>query len=129
MRDVDPDCDSAIGIRAEPRVRRPTANLKPGTTTPTTLASTEPPPRGGGRGETRRKKRNVEFRGFSPPEVVHAERWSGEKFVLRRVRARTHSSPALNPLALRITFAEPVQGPMLLGREAHFSLGLMVPMD
>lgn len=68
-----------------------------------------------------------ESRGLSPP--VRVERLSREETIRRDffafVRSRPEKPPPQTvPLCLRLTFAEPVSGPICLGYASHFGLGL-----
>lgn len=70
----------------------------------------------------------VEFRDVGEPAAVTVRPWSRARFRLRRAQGRLGGPPP-TPRELRITFARPVAGPLVLGRYAHFSLGLMAPHD
>lgn len=70
----------------------------------------------------------VEFRALGEPATVTARPWARGRFGLSRA-GRWRGGPPPTPLEVRITFAEPVPGPIALGRHAHFSLGLMLPAD
>lgn len=70
----------------------------------------------------------VEFRGLGEPAKVVVQPWTRGWFRLRRADAQ-RSGPPPSPIEVAVTFAEPIAGPLALGRHAHFSLGLMVPDD
>jgi CRISPR-associated protein Csb2 len=70
----------------------------------------------------------VDFRGRIAPIAVTARPWTGRRCRLLRSDGRRDGPPA-RPLDVRVTFAEPVAGPLVLGRHAHFSLGLMTPAE
>jgi CRISPR-associated protein Csb2 len=77
-------------------------------------------------GQVRREL--VEFRKRGDPATVTVQPWTRGWFRLRRADGR-QGGPPPSPLEVRVTFAEPVAGPLVLGRHAHFSLGLMIPDD
>ncbi len=77
-------------------------------------------------GQVRREL--VEFREQGEPTTVTVRPWTRGWFRLRRADGR-QGGPPPSPLEVRITFAEPVAGPLVLGRHAHLSLGLMTPDD
>ena len=85
-------------------------------------------PRGRNSVEGQVRRELVEFRELREPATVTARPWTGGLFQLRRSDGR-QVAPAPSPLEVRITFEEPVVGPVVLGRHAHFSLGLMRPDD
>jgi CRISPR-associated protein Csb2 len=63
------------------------------------------------------------------PMPMCIEEMAREKLIIRRfpdfIRARQdHAPPQTRPFALRLTFAEPVAGPLCLGYASHFGLGL-----
>ena len=66
-------------------------------------------------------------RGFAEPtevELVRQHHPSWASFRRERDRRRDPDVPALG---IRLTFAEPVQGPIAIGRHSHFGMGLFVP--
>lgn len=85
-------------------------------------------PRGRNSVEGQVRRELVEFRELGEPATVIVRPWTRGWFRLRRADGRQERPPP-SPLELRITFAEPVAGPLVLGRHAHFSLGLMTPDD
>lgn len=67
-------------------------------------------------------------RGLPAPAVVRtpSRDWSA----FRTVRARRdRSRPGLGAHAVQVDFAAPVAGPLALGANAHFSMGLFVPVS
>ena len=70
----------------------------------------------------------VEFRALGEPLTVTARPWARGPFRLSRGDGRS-AGPPPRPFDVEVTFAEPVAGPVVLGRHAHFSLGLMIPND
>lgn len=78
-------------------------------------------------GQVRREL--VDFRGLGEPATITAQSWARGHFGLVRGAGRRRGEPPPRPLELRMTFAQPVAGPIALGRYAHFSLGLMTPDD
>lgn len=85
-------------------------------------------PRGRNSVEGQVRRELVEFRELGEPATVTVRPWTRGWFRLRRADGR-QAGPRPSPLEVRITFAEPVAGPLVLGRHAHFSLGLMTPDD
>lgn len=85
-------------------------------------------PRGRNSVEGQVRRELVEFRRLGDPATVTIDPWTRDRFRLRRV-GEQRGGPRPDPFDLRMTFAEPVSGPLVLGRYAHFSLGLMVPDD
>jgi hypothetical protein len=81
-------------------------------------------PRGRNSVEGQVRRELVEFRGFPDPVAVVAAPRTRDGFRLLR---RGGGDPPPFPHDLRIEFAEPVTGPIALGRHAHFSLGVLVP--
>ena len=80
-------------------------------------------------GEVARLRRElVEFRALGEPLTVTARPWARGPFRLSRGYGRS-AGPPPRPFDVEVTFAEPVAGPVVLGRHAHFSLGLMIPND
>lgn len=71
----------------------------------------------------------VEFRRFAEPESVSSIPWKRGAFRLGRNRDTSRTESPACPFELCLTFAEPVTGPVVLGRHAHYSLGLMVPSE
>lgn len=72
----------------------------------------------------------LERRGLPRPlrvRPVRAERrpWSA----FRRERGQREHRPDLPVLGFEIEFAEPVRGPIALGRNSHFGMGLFLPAD
>jgi CRISPR-associated protein Csb2 len=59
------------------------------------------------------------------PDLTRAMR----HFIRRRGHGRAPQPPMDVGLGLRITFSEPVKGPLLLGYASHFGLGLFAPAD
>jgi len=70
----------------------------------------------------------VDYRGLPRPEAIDLiERdWSHVRTVRR---ARDGSRPSLGRWGIRVRFREAVAGPIVLGANAHFSMGLFVPHD
>ena len=71
-------------------------------------------------------------RGFPTPqiEVLSREQCTEAHFhrFVRVRRNRTKAPPRDHFIGLRLTFPEPVRGPLTLGYAAHFGLGLFVPV-
>ncbi len=66
-------------------------------------------------------------RGFAEPtgvELVRQHHPSWASFRRERDRRRDPDVPALG---IRLAFAEPVQGPIVIGKHSHFGMGLFVP--
>lgn len=70
----------------------------------------------------------VEFRGMPNPESIRCIPQSVGSYVLQRGKGHKRGEPPPCPYDLQITFADPVTGPIALGRHAHFSLGVLVPV-
>lgn len=85
-------------------------------------------PRGRNSVEGQIRRELVEFRALGEPATVTVRPWARGRFRLTRAGG-WRGGPPPTPLEVRITFAEPVAGPIALGRHAHFSLGLMLPAD
>jgi hypothetical protein len=68
----------------------------------------------------------VAYRGLPEPEAVELvdRDWSHVR-TLRRGSDR--SSPGLGRWGVRVRFPDPVAGPIAIGANAHFSMGLLVP--
>jgi CRISPR-associated protein Csb2 len=73
----------------------------------------------------------AQYRNLTPPVVSRMEpgnrlpdRWT---LGFRRYRISENMSKARPGLGLRLEFAEPVAGPLLLGRLSHFGYGIFVP--
>jgi CRISPR-associated protein Csb2 len=86
-------------------------------------------PRGRSSVEGQVRRELVEFRGLPNPESVRCMSRIAGGAHLQRSRGRGRGEPPPRPHELRITFAEPLSGPMALGRHAHFSLGVLVPAE
>ena len=69
----------------------------------------------------------VEFRGMPNPESIRCIPRPVGSYVLQRGKGHKRGEPPRCPYGLQITFADPVVGPIVLGRHAHFSLGVLVP--
>ena len=67
------------------------------------------------------------YRDLPPPVVTRldeGDRWAMD---FRRYRATENMSRSRRGLGLRLEFAEPVAGPLLLGQLSHFGYGIFVP--
>lgn len=77
--------------------------------------------------------RLLEARGWPAPcdvQEVSAGLWAGEPLVWSAFasrRAHGGGERGGGPTGFRLTFAEPVQGPLALGYGAHFGLGVFAP--
>ncbi len=85
-------------------------------------------PRGRNSVEGQVSRELVEFREIGEPAAVTARPWTRGWFRLHRADGG-RGGPPPTPRELLISFARPVAGPLVLGRYAHFSLGLMAPHD
>ncbi len=86
-------------------------------------------PRGHNSVEGQVRRELVEFRGLPNPESVHCVPRIAGGAHLQRSRGHGRGEPPPRPHDLWITFAEPLSGPITLGRHAHFSLGVLVPAE
>jgi CRISPR-associated protein Csb2 len=72
-------------------------------------------------------RRELAHRGFSDDVGVSLERGSWHRF--RSSKAGSSRLDRASLIGVRLTFSEPVDGPIALGALAHYGLGLMVPED
>lgn len=74
-------------------------------------------------GQVRREL--VAFRGLPSPQSVSCDARSADGFALHR---RDDDRRRPTPFQIELTFGTPIVGPIALGRHAHFSLGVLVPV-
>lgn len=72
-------------------------------------------------------RRELGHRGFTDPVEVSLEKGSWHRF--RSSKAGSSRLARASLVGLRITFQEPVTGPIALGALSHYGLGLMEPAD
>lgn len=77
-------------------------------------------------------RRDLRHRGLFPVAVETMPRCTASRsgqswYRFETRRASKSQRPPLPPGGFRLTFAEPVQGPLLLGGSSHFGLGQFVP--
>lgn len=67
----------------------------------------------------------LERRGFPPPTSIRPLHAAGTRWLEFRTHRRGDSGPP-GAFGFEIEFSEPVEGPIALGRNAHFGMGLFV---